>query len=592
MKKRKLETEERSAVVKCGLKTSVTNPIFIHIIERYILNISKRIHRAGLLLNHYVLKTLESNTPPEESVCSQIGDQMLYYAALTLGSRSKYPDLISFFRDNQNKYESIEDLSGYGSSLNSAARSMKTNMNNYLFMTFDQRILKSLKDLDKSEKNAVLRRIKCFDCRKSYVFREQEQTFIDTCKSILGAGDMIITDKWIMEHPFQVLKLFRFLIQRCESSETKGFTILPIFHLKRHFITIDAVFLRTIMLEMGLIQKTCDVKTFRALKEDHFRSVFKLRNTWKIGGEMKTDGIALCVNVIRRKNDEYEDDDNTNKKKTSTKVQYNRKPGDENNYFSNDPGNVNLASVIQVHNGEIIDKVGFTKWQYKHESNININTKKRRKLDKFVEEELSQLSHCCTKTSSSSTFETYLTTKVPMYDKLWVHYGDKKFARMSFDTYIRSSSSLDGFFLKLSKTKKFDIGNKCDKPLMKFGKATWDPGKGWTSGPTKKMIFHARKFFRVVLVDEYNTTKMCCTCQCKMEPVKQKFIGPLRQGRHRWNMKCRGLMRCRSNVCLSVPLKARDYNAAINIGKAWPFRPTYLCRPLDMLSIQHTSVVV
>jgi hypothetical protein len=27
-------------------------------------------------------------------------------------------------------------------------------------------------------------------------------------------------------------------------------------------------------------------------------------------------------------------------------------------------------------------------------------------------------------------------------------------------------------------------------------------------------------------------------------------------------------------------LKSRDYNAAINIGKAWPSRPAYLCRHL------------
>ena len=43
------------------------------------------------------------------------------------------------------------------------------------------------------------------------------------------------------------------------------------------------------------------------------------------------------------------------------------------------------------------------------------------------------------------------------------------------------------------------------------------------------------------------------------------------KGDHRWNVKRRGLMRCRSNVCLSVPLKSRDYNDAVNIVKAWPF---------------------
>ena len=589
MPKRKINSEERNAVVKCGFQNSVRYNSIIPIIEEYVLNISRRIHRAGLLLNHYVLKSLESNNPIESCVTSNIGDQMLYYSALSLGSICKYPELVEFYNENAYMYDSIEDMKGYSSALNSAARSMKTNANNYLFMTFDQRIIRLFRKSGKSVKNAIARRIRSFECRKCFVFQEHEQRFIDTCKEILDAGDICITDAWILKNPYKVLKLFRYMIQQCEKNEIKSFTILPIFNLKRHFITIDAEFLRQIMIKMDLIKPSCDSSTFQVLKEDHFRSVFKLRNTWNIGSELKTDGIALCVNVIRgNANDTYYSKPKRKKKASSSEITHPHKSGDDVNYFANDPGNVNLASIIQVCDGELVSKVTFKKSQYKHESHINSNTKKRQKMDKFVEQELTQLSQCCTKTSSSSTFESYLLTKVPMYDKLWDHYGDKKFARLSFDTYMRSSSSLDNFFLKLSKSKKFDVDDKCDKPLLKFGKATWDPGKGWTSGPTKRMVFHARKFFRVVLVDEYNTTKTCCTCGCKMEPVKQKFRGPLMKGDHRWNVKCRGLMRCRSNVCLSVPLKSRDYNAAVNIGKAWPFRPTYLRRPLDMQCIPHT----
>ena len=579
MPKVKLGTDKRVAVVKCGLQSSVRNGSFFPIIDKYVLNISKRIHRAGLLVNHYVLKSLESNTSEEQCVSSHIGDQMLYYAALSLGTSSKHPKLLQFFQEKKHMYESIEDLYGYRSALNAAARSMKTNVNNYLFMTFDQRILHLSRNSGKSEKYAILRRIRSYDCNKCFVFREDEQLFIDKCKSILDAGESKITDTWIVNNSFRVIKLFRYLIQQCEKQEIKSFTILPIFHLKRHFITIDAAFLRTIMIEMDLIQPSCDESTFQEFKEDHFRSLFKLRKTWSIGNELKTDGIALCVNVNRNKYEEDCDKTTKNKYKKSRNIQRNVQPGDQINYFANDPGNVNLASVIQVSNGELVDKISFTKKQYKKESHIVKNTAKRKKWDEVVEPEILKLSQCCTKTSSSHVFETYLNTKIPMYNKLWNHYGDLKFARLSFDTFVRSSSSIDGFFLRLSKTNKFDV-KEHDKPLLKFGEATWDPGKGWTSGPTKKMIFHAKKYFRVVLVDEYNTTKTCCTCGCKMEPIKQRFTGPVRQGERRWNVKCRGLMRCRSNVCLSVPLKSRDYNAAINIGKAWPSRPPYLCRHL------------
>jgi len=49
---------------------------------------------------------------------------------------------------------------------------------------------------------------------------------------------------------------------------------------------------------MELIQPSCDPSIFQSLKEKHFRYVFKLRNTWKIGTEYKSDGIALCVDVV------------------------------------------------------------------------------------------------------------------------------------------------------------------------------------------------------------------------------------------------------------------------------------------------------
>ena len=82
MPKRKLNSEERNAVVKCGFQTSVRYNSIIPIIDETVLNISRRIHRAGILLKQYVLKSSESNNPIESCITSNIGDQMLYYSAL------------------------------------------------------------------------------------------------------------------------------------------------------------------------------------------------------------------------------------------------------------------------------------------------------------------------------------------------------------------------------------------------------------------------------------------------------------------------------------------------------------------------------
>ena len=127
------------------------------------------------------------------------------------------------------------------------------------------------------------------------------------------------------------------------------------------------------MIKMGLIQPSCDPSTFQVLKEDYFRSVLKLRNNaWNIGTELKTDGIASCVNVVRgNANDVYYSKPKRKKKGASVENIHPQSSRDDVNYFANDQGNVNLASVIQVCDGEIVSQVTFKKSQYKHESHIN-----------------------------------------------------------------------------------------------------------------------------------------------------------------------------------------------------------------------------
>ena len=141
---------------------------------------------------------------------------------MSLGFVCKYPELVEFYNENGYMYDFIEDMKGYGSALNSAAGSMETNVNNCLFMTFDQRIIRMFRMSGKSAQNAILRRVRSYECRKCFVFQEHEHRFIDTCKEILDAGDICITYAWILQNPYKVLKLFRNLIQQCEKMKSRA----------------------------------------------------------------------------------------------------------------------------------------------------------------------------------------------------------------------------------------------------------------------------------------------------------------------------------------------------------------------------------
>jgi hypothetical protein len=53
---------------------------------------------------------------------------MFYYAALTLTKSKNHPDLIDFYAKNTALFEVVNAALGSGSSLNAAARAMKTNV--------------------------------------------------------------------------------------------------------------------------------------------------------------------------------------------------------------------------------------------------------------------------------------------------------------------------------------------------------------------------------------------------------------------------------------------------------------------------------
>ena len=160
------------------------------------------------------------------------------------------------------------------------------------------------------------------------------------------------------------------------------------------------------------------------------------------------------------------------------------------------------------------------------------------------------------------------------YAALWEHHAARKTSAWRMDTYIHKWSCVDRFWRK---TKN---ASGSSRPLMKYGAASVSSQgvKNRQSGPSKMMRHSCEKHFVVVYVDEYRTTQCCRDCHAITKGVTQKFIGPLKEGKKRYNFKVRGLRRCESNECRSCPLKPRDYAAAWNIGVCWPTRPPAMSR--------------
>ena len=556
MPKRKLPPDKRQSVVKCCLKKhlalSAIEPGIVDLVD----NVSRRVHRGALLLNHFLLWRLRDSGIAD----GVLSDQMLYYTALCVEGRGKkYPEVRAFFRDHSDKYEAVDALGGSSPCVNAAARTLKTNAVNMLFMLFDSRVRMLWKQRPKREQRAVLQRVRNFPSLVPMVLSREQWEFIDESRAALGVGDgTTVSDGWIKQHTGRVVTFMHSLLRRCEASGLPGFSLLPLSKHKRHFITLDAATLRNLMVRAGALRSDVDAKTFAALQADHFRSVFCYRRSWIVGTEVKTDGVALCLNVWR--------DDRATQRPESGVPRVAR--GEE--YLAVDPGRANICSVVRVRDGEVLEKLRFTRKQYYTEGNVDRNRAKRARLDYSIRATLDDLSEHNKRTSCHIAFGEYLAAKRPHDPDLWRVGLDRRCAAWRMDTYIHCRSAVDRFWRRA-------VG-KLTRPVIAYGDAAFSAsGRGERAVPTRGMAIAASRHGRLAMVDEYNTTKCCCECGSVTRKVLSRVDGESRE--------VRGLRRCESNACRTVPLKSRDYNAACNIACCVPTegRPLRLQRSGDIV---------
>eukprot|EP00873_Tetraselmis_striata_P042890 jgi/Tetstr1/463154/TSEL_008088.t1 len=428
MPKRRRPPELEERTVQCGLKKSLLYHNLLDGISRLVENVSRRTHRASLLLNYFFLRKIQEGGDIE-AMAEALKDQMFYYAALTLTRSKNHPDLIDFYADRTALFEEVELLSGSSSSLNAAARAMKTNVLNYLWMTFDCKVTRLLKDSPKDVREHVVHRIRNEEARKSFALTRQEMELVELCSSILETRE-VVDREWIENHPGRILSLYRRLLQRCEERDVKGFTLLPVFQMKTHFTVIDAAALRHLLVQAGEIPSTLAQKDFNVIKDDYFRGVFKMRgpdSSWTLGNEVKTDGTSLMINVWRkrdfsvaesrmpRKRQKTEKgdtpDDNSDEEEPADPAIGMLLPGDEHTNFTNDPGQTNQAYVKHFEGGVCVKKKRLTWKQFKHESHLKKNQEKVTKWNRDVQSENLILSKNPLKTADPGVFMEHLQSK-------------------------------------------------------------------------------------------------------------------------------------------------------------------------------------
>jgi hypothetical protein len=178
-----------------------------------------------------------------------------------------------------------------------------------------------------------------------------------------------------------------------------------------------------------------------------------------------------------------------------------------------------------------------------------------------------------------------LKLKSDIEDKIWDHYGTRRFRNLKFQLYRMKQRTMDRF------CNLFKEGS-----IVAYGSARFSISKkGDIKVPQQAWISKLSRKCKVVLTSEYFTSKKCFECKGTTKPMeyeknltRKELITLLRDKigekmlRSIQSDEKRGLRRCETNGC--TQFLHRDVNAAKNIGYAlWHRlalgeRPSYLCR--------------
>ena len=185
-----------------------------------------------------------------------------------------------------------------------------------------------------------------------------------------------------------------------------------------------------------------------------------------------------------------------------------------------DPNNVTMLACVK----DTGERVIVTKGEYNELSHITRNRKKKEKIleaSPRISEINSELSEFSIKTASSKDYDGYINIIVRNWDTLWDYHLNSKLAHLDYDTYHHSKIAVAKLCRKIVDRKK----NRKKPLIIAFGKGAGNMSINNTKnssahGPIKKFVMALQLLVIVLLVDEYNTSKICSGCY---EKVKQAY---------------------------------------------------------------------
>jgi len=252
---------------------------------------------------------------------------------------------------------------------------------------------------------------------------------------------------------------------------------------------------------------------------------------------------------VRKKN--FENIDELSKKKLKELKDY--------ELVGIDPGKRNIITMIDYTKETKNRKKLIYSSQQRQVECLHKHTKKifKGKKTHKVQEQEDLISNTNCKSTYVKSFSEYILIKNKANKKeLLKHYSNKVYRKYKWKTYIHTQKSEAKLVNNIKKT----YGTKKEVCLV-YG--NWSQSKQMANNyptPNSGMRKMMGQHFKVLLVDEYKSSKLCCSCYSENEKfMVRKNPRPYRTG----NITIQSLLRCKNVECNKF--YDRDVNGASNI---------------------------
>jgi len=287
-------------------------------------------------------------------------------------------------------------------------------------------------------------------------------------------------------------------------------------------------------------------------------------NKYKFNGSIQTDGFSISIlQSYYQDKHQFKNDQKINKELYIDDMYTELS---EKKYVCIDP---NKDDLIFCASGSK-ETNNFQTFRYTNNQRSKETRKRKHKhillneklKQSFITNQETELSKFNSKTNDFLLFKEYIKKKNEINILLKDFYERILWRKLRLSTFIRTKKSemkmVDRFKKKFGPPEKVFIGfgDWSQKQQMRF--------KEPTKGKSFRTLFR-KAGYKVVLLDEYNTSKKCCNCksELKNDGICEKFlkIKSPRPWKKNTEIICNGLVKC--TTCITM--FNRDVNSVVNM---------------------------